>query len=137
MDEIIRKYGYEIYKRGVEYYKEGRVKSVIKFGDKIYGKVIGTHVYDVVVNLKTLESECSCSYGYNCKHGVATLLSYKNNEYIDADKIIDKLKNMEKEELVKYIIERIKYHHPEFAFNFIGLLNRECQVKLLLIIDKK
>lgn len=123
MEEIIqKKYGYTIYNRGVEYYKDKRVQQVLKFKNKLYGKVMGSIVYDVVVDLKSLESRCSCPYGYNCKHGVATILCYMNNEYMDVDKIVDKLKKVDKEELLDFILKKIG-HNPEFALIFAGLLN--------------
>ncbi|AEF96353.1 SWIM zinc finger family protein [Methanotorris igneus] len=122
MEEIIQKYGYIIYNRGVEYYKDKRVQQVLKFKNKLYGKVMGSFVYDVVVDLKSLESKCSCPYGHNCKHGVATILCYMNNEYVDVDKIVDKLKCVDKEKLLDFILEKIG-RNPEFALNFVGLLD--------------
>ncbi|WP_456471761.1 SWIM zinc finger family protein [Methanocaldococcus sp.] len=122
MEEIIQKYGYIIYNRGVEYYKNKRVQQVLKFKNKLYGKVIGNFVYDVIVDLKSLESRCSCPYGHNCKHGVATILGYMNNEYVDVDKIVDGLKKVDKEKLFNFILEKIG-RNPEFALNFVGLLD--------------
>lgn len=43
-----------------------------------YGKaksVVNNYI-DENVDLKDLQSECSCPYGINCKHGVAVLLQY-------------------------------------------------------------
>ncbi len=44
-DEIKRVYTEVTFGRGLEYFKEGRVASVIKFKGKLIGEVVGTEKY--------------------------------------------------------------------------------------------
>ncbi|NOX88993.1 MAG: hypothetical protein GXO77_08205, partial [Calditrichaeota bacterium] len=65
-----------IFKQGLEYFKEGRVK--IKQWDNIsvLATVQGTYPYIVrlTVNDQSFESTCTCPYNYTCKHVVAVAL---------------------------------------------------------------
>ncbi len=110
-DEIKRVYSEAIFERGMEYFEEGRVSGVIKFKGKLIGEVIGTEKYRSEVDLSDLGSRCSCPYGKNCKHGVAMLLQYFNREYVDGDKIIKEMEDMDREEL-KGVIERLVSTNP-------------------------
>jgi uncharacterized Zn finger protein len=110
-DEIKRVYTEVTFGRGLEYFKEGRVASVIKFKGKLMGEVVGTEKYRTEVNMENLGSKCSCPYGTNCKHGAAMLLQYFNGEYIDGDKIMEKVEDMDREEL-KGVIERLVSMNP-------------------------
>ncbi len=98
-DEIKRVYSEATFGRGLEYFKEGRVASIIKFKGKLIGEVVGTEKYRTEVNMENLSSKCSCPYGTNCKHGAAMLLQYFNGEYIDGDKIMEKVEDMDREEV--------------------------------------
>lgn len=73
--------------------KESDIKQV--YGETIFYR--GQDYFDV--DLNNLQSECSCSYGINCKHGVAVLLKYMEGEYSDADKVTKSLDRMRREEL--------------------------------------
>ena len=74
-------------KRGVEYFKDGRVEDLQVFDDGVHAIVWGNHAYVVSilhsVHDDTLVSECSCPVGFACKHAVATLLMY--SAYQDAE----------------------------------------------------
>ncbi len=73
--------------------KESDIKQV--YGETIFYR--GQDYFDV--DLNNLQSECSCPYGINCKHGVAVLLKYMEGEYSDADKVTKSLDRMSREEL--------------------------------------
>ncbi|GAB5512967.1 SWIM zinc finger family protein [Rhodopirellula baltica] len=68
--------------RGEDYQKQGRVRKLVLCGDgSIIATVQGTESYITRVSLNTkkrsgvqLSSYCSCPVGYDCKHGVATVL---------------------------------------------------------------
>lgn len=69
-----------IYKRGLEYYKEGRVHLRVRKEDSIVAAVDGDELYNVHVSFKDgriFEFLCTCPYyhtmGTTCKHIVATL----------------------------------------------------------------
>ena len=85
MKDLKKIYGIKIYERGLDYYENGHVLCVLKIGNKLYGEVLGSGVYEVEVDLENLNSKCSCPYGINCKHGVAVILGYKNGNYVDVN----------------------------------------------------
>jgi superfamily II DNA or RNA helicase len=111
-DQIEKALDSNTFKRGLQYYKKGRVidLSVSQDGTSIEGEVQGSELepYQVMIELsyekKTnsleVEGECNCFVGYNCKHVAALLLeaaelpqyqnlptqshrSFKNNELQD------------------------------------------------------
>ncbi|MDG7037884.1 MAG: SWIM zinc finger family protein [Nitrososphaerota archaeon] len=68
----------ESFKRGVEYYKEGRVHDIRLSGERATSLVHGTRTYRVEVRLgEKIEGTCTCPYDFEgyCKHIVATLLA--------------------------------------------------------------
>ena len=91
-DDIVTWAGTKVTGRGRDYQSEGRVKdlAVTETGGLI-ASVVGSRIYAVQVRMDaegTLESYCTCPYGLDCKHGVATLLEYLTR--IDLDKPIPK-----------------------------------------------
>lgn len=99
IDEIIDKmleeydndFEYQIKQRGKEYYKNGKVKSLIKSGNIFKAKVEGSHGNDYNVSItiddedEYLDYECDCPYEYPCKHVYATMLKIKNKEYAEVE----------------------------------------------------
>ncbi|MBN2379788.1 SWIM zinc finger family protein [candidate division WOR-3 bacterium] len=80
------------YERAVRYFREGRVESVERFGDRITATVRGTESYKVTVRLygDDFTASCTCPYslGGYCKHVVAVLLHlfYKGEGEKSTDK---------------------------------------------------
>ncbi len=104
--ELKNVYSKEIIKRGESYLDS--VKYCIKINNVIYGKVEGSRTYKTEVDLDSLEGECSCPYGTNCKHAVALYLVYKNGDFSDAGSFIKNLNAMSKNELIELIISRLQ-----------------------------
>lgn len=102
-NDLKRAYGETIFNRGEGYFDDGRVTRVIKFRGKLIGEVIGTEKYTAEVDLSHMGCRCSCPYGTNCKHGVAVSLHYFNEDYIDGDAIINRMKDMGRDELLEVI----------------------------------
>ncbi|NJE42468.1 SWIM zinc finger domain-containing protein [Thermococcus sp. GR6] len=71
-------------KKGERYYKAGKVLWVVKQGDTLLSKVLGTYPYYVELNLSTGENRCTCPLGGDCKHVAATLKAYENGFYFEA-----------------------------------------------------
>ena len=85
--------GRKIVARGQNYQKRGYVEDLGKLGDgNIIASVQGTEYYatQVILAENKLSSQCTCPYGFHCKHAVAVILEY-----------IDCLKNEKAVELVK------------------------------------
>jgi superfamily II DNA or RNA helicase len=85
MGDIRRTYSSGSFKRGVEYYRQGRVKvtHVSADGSAIEGRVRGSMRYDVAVSIEPddgggvgIISDCTCPLGGDCKHAVALLCAY-------------------------------------------------------------
>ncbi len=104
-NELEKMYDEAVIERGENYLHN--VRSCIKIGSFLHAEVHGTHLYKTKVNLDTLEGECSCPYEYNCKHAVAAYLYYKKGRVANADKYINNLKNLSKEELIGIITKLI------------------------------
>ncbi len=77
-----------IFKQGLNYYKEGKVKITNWDQSSVIASVQGTHPY--VVRLSSddrfFESSCTCLYSYICKHAVAAALSVIE-DYVREDKV--------------------------------------------------
>lgn len=112
-DEIERAFNEKDLSRGRRYYKEGYVKEGVKKGGKLFGLVLGSRPepYRVEVDLSQgIYSECTCPVGKMCKHGVALLLKWINNEewFIDADQLLISLRSRTKEELIDIIATMVR-----------------------------
>jgi len=96
-------YESKIRERCRNYYRNNLVKYCVKFGNKLYGKVLGGELYNTVVDLKDYSGTCSCSYRYNCKHAYALIEAFLNDDYVDGDKIFEDLKKKSKEEILEIL----------------------------------
>ena len=106
--EIIRAYGETIFERGLGYFRAGRVTNVMKFRGRLIGEVSGTIGYTTEVDPDDLECNCSCPYGGNCKHGVAVLLQYLDGRYVDCDEIMERVEEMDRDELLDVVEEFVR-----------------------------
>ena len=106
MAELKEVYSDEIISRGEGYLES--VKNCIKINNIIYGKVEGSRIYKTEVDLDSLDGNCSCPYGTNCKHAVALYLTYKKGEFNDSDEFIKSLNNMSKNDLIELIISKLE-----------------------------
>jgi len=106
--EIIRAYGETIFGRGLGYFRDGRVTNVMKFRGRLIGEVSGTVGYTTEVDMDDLDCNCSCPYGGNCKHGVAVLLQYLDGGYVDCDEIMERVVEMDRDELLKVVEEFVR-----------------------------
>jgi len=115
MLELNAIYEDKIIERGHNYIHN--VIYCLKIDDFLYAEVEGTHRYKTKVNLKTLQGSCSCPYGTDCKHAVATYLAYKNKDYVNAEPFIRHLDTLDKESLIKIIVDSI-YRNPKIVLDY-------------------
>ena len=120
-------YGKEIIQRGEGYIDN--VNQCIKIGNFIYADVVGTHEYKTKVNLETLEGECSCPFGSNCKHAVAAYLYHKAGKSGSADRFIEHLQKLGKDELIRLIVDNLPTN-TEMALDFT--IKNETNIKELV-----
>jgi len=71
------------FERGIEYFRQGSVRDLEQFGNRITATVAGTSDYEVTICMdkEGVESSCTCPYDWGgyCKHIVATLLALSEN----------------------------------------------------------
>ena len=73
-----------IYRRGVQYYKNGHVREMHKITGGYEAIIAGHYLYRVEIiteNDMVKDTHCNCQYAYGggkCKHQVAALLEYKD-----------------------------------------------------------
>ncbi|URJ60620.1 SWIM zinc finger family protein [Paenibacillus polymyxa] len=69
-------------KRGFQYFKQGKVKEfVMPDADHIAAVVDGSELYEVDLHLSAFAaSRCTCPVHTNCKHMIAVLLNYANEQ---------------------------------------------------------
>lgn len=104
--DIENKYSKKVIERGEEYLNS--VRYCIKIGNFIYGKVEGSMTYKTEVDLDSLDGNCSCPYGTNCKHAVALYLTHKKGKFNDAENFIKSLNKMGRNELKEMILSKLQ-----------------------------
>ena len=70
-------------RKGERYYKSGKVLWVLKYGDRLFSKVLGTYPYYVELDLETGENRCTCPLGGDCKHVAAVIKAYESGFYFE------------------------------------------------------
>lgn len=115
--KIRRKFGEKIFRRGLDYFREGRVISAVKMEGELIGTVSGTRNYRTEVGLEGLTCECSCPYQGRCKHGAALLLSYLEGKYEDGDKFVERVRQTSGEDL-RNVVEKAVRSNPVLLTDF-------------------
>lgn len=130
--EIKRRCDEQVYRRGEEYYRSGRVRHCLKSARGLQAQVHGTTVYDVhiIERRGELIAICTCPFARNwegyCKHIVATLLAWleEPERFVSTEDSLGALKKKTKGELVE-ILSRICEAYPQIARDFLGVGERE------------
>lgn len=140
-DDIREVFGDKTFFKGQDYYDGGHVLRPVKIESTIYGQVLGSAAtpYEVraYIDDKNMSTECSCPVGNMCKHGVALLLQWVNDtsSFIDADKFIQTLENMNKDEIIN-ILKNIIKQNPSFVAEFSTETGEKPEVNIKAISDK-
>lgn len=127
IENIDKYFSQEILRRGYSYYKNGKVKEIIKNNNNYVATVKGTEDYQVKITIKDKEydMECTCPYAEedNCKHMAAVLYCLKNNNIPIKENIIkieskeltdfDKITTTFKKEYYKLFHNRSYLHENE------------------------
>ncbi len=140
-DEIREIFGDKTFFKGQDYYDSGHVLRPVKVENTLYAQVLGSASmpYEVraYIDDKNMSTECSCPVGNMCKHGVALLLQWVNDtsSFIDADKFIQTLENMNKDEVIN-IIKNIIKQNPSLVAEFFMETGEEPEVNIKAVSDK-
>ncbi len=76
----------KVLKKGKKYFREGRVLWVVKKGNKLFSKVLGTYPYYVELGIEGGGNKCTCPLGGDCKHVAAVMTAFNEGFYIKTDK---------------------------------------------------
>lgn len=93
-----------IYRRGLNYWNEGRVRNVKEENGCFTATVHGTHNYTTTVQLngdEIVSTSCDCPYGANCKH-IAALLCEIRKRRIGTKKTAPKVEDIVPEEQIAF-----------------------------------
>src|SRR5579872_3722297 len=108
----------ESFQRGVEYYDQGAVDSLVRRGDMVQAEVEGSDVEPYAVTVTFLaedevRADCTCPYDWGgwCKHIVATLLACRREpesieERTPLESLLAPLEAQELRALVLRLVER-------------------------------
>lgn len=114
LPSIKNNFGSAVRERGLNYYREGRVRNLILDGDIVKATVRGHRNYRVTVNLSDNIFKCTCPCDFNCKHAVAVLYELKENSNIETtDDLKTQLAKKSKEELI-IVLQKILVSEPRF-----------------------
>jgi len=109
-----------IRQRGYEYFERGNVINLVSFENKIMATVAGTANYITSIEIKDneLHISCTCPYEGNCKHAAALMYAWmkRRKDFIDMEEILNRLKKMDKEEIISVIKEAIYLNPNNFVF---------------------
>ncbi len=79
------------FERGESYYRSKSVKKITQIGNHFEGKVFGSEVYHVSLDIEDdeLDFDCTCPYDFDgiCKHCVAFGLAVLNGEYTEMTEV--------------------------------------------------
>ncbi len=122
-EEIKRISSAAIYRRGLEYYKEGRVHLYVRDKNEIVSVIDGEEVYNVSIHLdddgRVTDSLCTCPYYTTmdcaCKHIVATL-KVRQKELDDGAVFSDENDRLAKELCAEYERETHEKKRLNVAF---------------------
>lgn len=131
------------FERGLDYFKEDRVKDIEQYKNKVTVYVSGTSNYKVSIHLgkKDVDAHCTCPYDWGgyCKHIVATLIKLsknhgrikkakkKNEQKIDS--ILDKITPEELKSFLETEFEKDPTLRTHFAIHFSGKNTKPKKVK--------
>ncbi|MFU8766187.1 MAG: hypothetical protein ACNA7I_00705 [Candidatus Methanoperedens sp.] len=140
-DEIREIFSDKTFFKGQDYYDGGHVLRPVKIENTLYAQVLGSasSPYEVRAYIadSNISTECTCPVGNMCKHGVALLLQWVNDasSFIDADKFIQTLENMNKDEIIN-ILKNIIKQNPSLVAEFSTETGEKPEVNIKAISDK-
>lgn len=125
--------------RGVDYYEDGRVSRLDRYGETISATVQGSQTtpYTIEIELATetdeLPASCTCPYdesGY-CKHVVATWLAVAEREPDDAQPAVEgRLERADPDELREFLRTEFA-DEPNLRRRFLATVNDQSSEQTL------
>ena len=112
VDKLLNDASYHSYRRGYEYFKEGRVKNIQRFDGTTYSAIVsGCEDYHVRIDFAhPRKSTCDCPHAEGrrvvCKHKVALAFAVSPEALKKADDIM--------EEQLRYQAEREQREHEQY-----------------------
>lgn len=102
----------DVFKRGMQYHRQGAVSNLVKRGNRLHAEVEGSEdePYQISIDLTDLsEASCTCPYDWGdvCKHVVATLLAYsaRSDEIEERAPLETTLAGLDRHQLAALVVE--------------------------------
>lgn len=140
-NEIKDIFGDTTFFKGQEYYKNGHVQGTVKFENTLFALVMGSSAepYEVRALIKDFEisTKCTCPVENMCKHGTALLLKwvFEPSLFIDADRFLQSLDGMSKDEIISMIARAIK-QYPSLINEFSREEGEKTRINIDAISEK-
>ena len=112
-----------IWRRGKEYYSEGRIKNIVLHKGIISAICEGNSDYKLKIVVKTKDLSCTCPYYGRCKHLAALVLHCQNNDVFKSDDLHMILNEKTKEELAELL--KIIFLKEPGLINDVLMVNEE------------
>jgi len=98
-------YSNEVRERALQLYSENKVLGVLKRNNLLVGIVKDVeNDYRVVYDIEKNNGKCECRLGKNCEHLLAVKISFEKGEFVNIDKIEEKITKMNKKEITWVIL---------------------------------
>jgi len=93
-------YSNEVRERALQLYSENKVLGLLKRNNLLIGIVKDVeNDYRVVYDLEKNYGKCECRLGKDCEHILAVKISFEKGEFVNIDKIEEKITKMNKKEI--------------------------------------
>ncbi|MDC3424194.1 DEAD/DEAH box helicase [Aquibacillus sp. 3ASR75-11] len=138
-DEIKELFSSTVYRRGLTYFNQGRVKGLyyLQNGDSWFAKVMGTEIYHVNVTIgkNRIDYGCSCM-AYEtfsqCKHVVACLLEIAKEQKGDYPHFPSGIQKTREQQVITHFIETFSNFQQIEAYNVDHIGKQPLQVEFFI-----
>ncbi|MDP2752847.1 MAG: hypothetical protein Q8P40_00415 [Nitrospirota bacterium] len=140
-DTIKQIFGNTTFFKGQDYYKNGHIQGTVKLENTLFAQVMGSspEPYEVRALIKDSEisTKCTCPVENKCKHGTALLLKwvFEPSSFIDADRFLESLDGMSKDEIINMIARSIK-QNPSLINRFSREEGEKTRINMDAISEK-
>jgi len=140
-DTIKQIFGNTTFFKGQDYYKNGHIQGTVKLEDTLFAQVMGSspEPYEVRALIKDSEisTKCTCPVGNMCKHGTGLLLKwvFEPSSFIDADRFLQSLDGISKDEIINMIARAIK-QNPSLINEFSRWEREKPRINMDAISEK-
>jgi len=120
-------YSNEVRERALQLYSENKVLGLLKKNNLLIGIVQDVeNDYRVIYDLEKNNGKCECRLGKNCEHVLAVKISFEKGEFVNIDKIEEKITKMNKREMTWLLLTLLE-KFPQLS-NYLAPLENPKEV---------